>query len=193
MKAIIDAQSFKNAIEKTKKFVSKNSYNLLMKYIHIVVDAKSQEVLFEALDGHRFSRAYTKLLQADESFECFIGTNIPKIERHDISAEIECDGDRVLVTVGDGIMGYRQPEGKFFDLEKIANPETEPVVKLGVNGKLMAEALNSVKDLTTTCNLSRLYIYGPKDPVFIRSNEKDVAGVLPLNVNWDRYESGGIN
>ena len=74
MKAIIDAQSFKNAIEKTKKFVSKNSYNLLMKYIHIVVDAKSQEVLFEALDGHRFSRAYTKLLQADESFECFIGT-----------------------------------------------------------------------------------------------------------------------
>lgn len=189
MKAVIDAQSLKDLVDKTKKFVSKNNYNMMMNYIHIVVDAEKREVRAEALDGHRFSVAYCKLKQGEESFECFITPEIPKVTKHDMYAEIELDGDKAFVTVGDCIRGYRQPQGKFYDLQQIIKPENDPVVKVGFNAKLLAEALQSVKDHESTRNAARLYIYSDsKAPVLIRSNEKDIAGVLPMNIDGRKWE-----
>lgn len=89
MKAIIKAQDMKDLIEKTKRFVCKNYNNMMMRYIHIVVDAEKMEVRAEAVDGHRFSVAYCKLADGKESFECFITQEIPKITRCDEYVEIE--------------------------------------------------------------------------------------------------------
>ena len=188
MKAVIDAQSLKDLVEQTKRFVSKNFNNEMMRHIHIIVDAEMQEVRAEALDGHRFSVAHCKLLNGDESFECFITPEIPKVTKYDITAEIELDGDKVFVTVGDSIRGYRQPQGKFYDMQQIIKPTAEPAIKVGFNAKLLAEALQSAKDHESTYNAVRVYVYNDKAPILVRSNEKDVVGVLPLHINGCKWE-----
>lgn len=188
MKAVIDAQSLKDLVDKTKRFVSKNFNNEMMRYIHIVVDAEKREVKAEAVDGHRFSIAYCKLTQGEESFECFITPDIPRVTKYDISAEIELVGDKAFVTVGDSIRGYRQPKGSFLDLRKIIKPVDVASVKIGFNVKLLAEALQSVKDHESTYNAARIYIYDDKQPMIIRSNEKDIAGVLPTHIDGRKWQ-----
>lgn len=190
MKAVIKAQDMKDLVEKTKRFVSKNNNNEMMRFIHIVVDAEKQEVRAEAVDGHRFSVAYGKLVEADESFECFITPEIPKITRYDEYVEIETDGDKAFVTVGDSIRGYRQLKKPFFDILQMVETteDKEPAIKVAFNSKLLAEALQSVKDASDKYNTARLYLYNSKAPVLIRSNEKDVAGVLPINITAEKWE-----
>lgn len=188
MKAVIDAQSLKDLVDKTKRFVSKNFYNEMTRYIHIVVDAEKREVRAEAVDGHRFSVAYCKLTQGEESFECFITPDIPRVTKYDISAEIELDGDRAFVTVGDSIRGYRQPKGTFCNLRQIIKPVDDATLKIGFNAKLLAEALQSVKDHESTYNAARIYVYDDKQPMIIRSNEKDIAGVLPLHIDSRKWQ-----
>lgn len=184
MKAVIKAQDMKDLVEKTKRFVSKDCSNEMMRFIHIVVDAEKQEVRAEAVDGHRFSVAYGKLVEADETFECFITPEIPKITRYDEYAEIETDGDKAFVTVGDRIRGWRQPKRPFFDILQMikTTEDEEPAIKITFNSKLLAEALQSVKDADDRYNTASLYLYNPAAPVLIRSNEKDVAGVMPMHI-----------
>lgn len=160
----------------------------MMRYIHIVIDADKHEVRAEAVDGNRFSVAYCKLTEADRSFECFITPGIPKITRGDTYAEIEMNGDKAFITVGDDIRGYRQPTGRFLDLVQLINPVEEPSIRIGFDAKLLAEALQSVKDYESTHNMARLYMYNPAAPILIRSNEKDVAGVLPLRIAVEKWE-----
>lgn len=190
MKAIIKAQDMKDLIEKTKRFVCKNYNNTMMRYIHIVVDAEKREVRAEAVDGHRFSVAYGKLVETDESFECFITQEIPKITRCDEYVEIETDGDKAFITVGDNIRGYRQPKKPFFDILQMieTTEDKEPAIKIAFNSKLLAEALQSVKDVGDKYNTARLYLYNPAAPVLIRSNEKDVAGVMPIHIPAKKWE-----
>lgn len=189
MKAVIKAQDMKDLVEKTKRFVSKNN-NEIMRFIHIVVDVEKQEVRAEAVDGHRFSVAYGKLVEADETFECFITPDIPKITRYDEYAEIETDGDKAFVTVGDSIRWYRQPKRPFFDILQMikTTEDEEPAIKIAFNSKLLAEALQSVKDADDRYNTARLYLYNPAAPVLIRSNEKDVAGVMPMHITAETRE-----
>ncbi len=191
MKAVIRVKDMKDLVDKTRRFVSKNYNNNMMRFIHIVVDADKQEVRAEAVDGNRFSVAYCKAREADESFDCFITPEIPKITKYDMYAEIELNGDKAFVTVGDSIRGYRQPDGTFFNLQQIINPAGEPAIKVGFDTKLLAEALQSVKDNGSTHNSARLYFYNSKAPVIIRSNEKDVAGVLPLCIRADEWDKDG--
>ena len=190
MKAVIKAQDMKDLIEKTKRFVCKNYNNTMMRYIHIVVDAEKREVRAEAVDGHRFSVAYCKLADGKESFECFITQEIPKITRYDEYVEIETDGDKAFITVGDNIRGYRQPKKPFFDILQMieTTEDKEPAIKIAFNSKLLAEALQSVKDVGDKYNTARLYLYNPATPVLIRSNEKDVAGVLPIHISVEKWE-----
>lgn len=189
-KAVIDAQSLKDLVDKTKRFVSKNCNNVLMNYIHIIVDAEKQEVRAEALDGHKFSLAHCKLKQGEKSFECFITPEIPKVNKYDSDAEIELIDNKAFVTVGDSIRGYKQPEGKFYDFQQIIKPVDETVLKRGFDSKLLAEALQSVKDSESARNAARLYLFGDeRAPVLIRSNEKDVVGVLPMHIDGRKWES----
>lgn len=188
MKAIIDAKDLKELVDKTKRFVGDNYNNKMMRYIHIVVNADEQEVRAEAVDGHRFSVAYCRLKDGNESFECFITPDIPKITKSDMYAEIEINEDKAFVTVGDSIRGYRQPEGEFYDLSSMTKTDKEPAIQIGFDTKLLAEALQSVKDKKSTHNVARLYFYNPAAPVLIRSNEKDIAGVLPVRISSEEWE-----
>ena len=137
--------------------------------------------------------AYCQLKGGNEFFECFITPDIPKITKVDLFAEIEINGDKAFVTVGDSIRGYRQPEGEFYDLSSMTKPDKEPAIQIGFNAKSLAEALQSVKDKKSTHNVARLYFYNPAAPVLIRSNEKDIAGVLPVRISSEKLEGDAKN
>ena len=189
MKATMDAIEFKILINKVKKYVGKTNSNKIMTYIHLIVDACSNSIRAEAVDGHRFSVAYGNLLDTDgDSFECFLQPDImPRITKRDRNEiKIEMVGNKLLLSVKDQIVGYVQPDGQFFDLDKLINVEIEPTFRIGFNASLLAESLKSVLSSSRN-NQARLYFYGESSLVLIRSNERDVAGVLPLRISEDTW------
>lgn len=177
MKAIIDAADFKRVINNTKKFTKTLSGHKAMEYIYLEIDAEAKVLKATALDGHKISIEYAKLIEADESFKCFIKPNIPKITKDDIAAELELVGNRLLVTVGDNITGYVQPDIQYFKVGELLekNKPEDIVTSIYFNPKLLIEALQSVKvDKFSDC--VRLDI--PKNPnhhVIIRPVTNEVV------------------
>lgn len=146
MKAKLRACDLKNLIDGTKKFVGKCDSNKLMTYIYLVVDADKREIKATALDGHRISIEYAEVLDVDESFECYIRPNIPKISKYDLYAELELVDKKAYLTVGESITGYVQPEGQYFNADKlIGDLKNVPAVStIGVDANLLKDALDSI-------------------------------------------------
>lgn len=182
MKAILKAVDLKKIFNGTKKFVGTGVGIAIMQYIHIVVT--EDEVRFEALDGHRFSVEYASVVSVDKPFECFIRPEIPKISKYDEYAEIELESGAAYITVSDRIIGYKQPAEKAYDLQKLVDEYSKKEIKakIGVNSRLLADALNSITDQKTTNNLAKIEICNPSEPIIIRSNEKDIKVVLPVKI-----------
>lgn len=147
MKAKLRASDFKRLVEGTKKFISKNDINKLMNYIYLEVDAEKKEVKATALDGRRVSFEYAHVLDVDESFSCYIRPNIPKITKYDLNAELELVDKKAYVTVGESITGYVQPEGQYFNTDKMLMDDlnkTTVVAAVGVDVSLLKDALDSI-------------------------------------------------
>lgn len=163
MRAIIDADDFKRVINNTKKFTKTFSGHKVMEYIYLEIDAEAKVLKASAVDGHKISIEYAKVKEVDESFKCFIKPNIPKITKHDIDAELEMVGRRLLVTVGDNITGYAQLNTQYFNVGEILkkNKPEDIVTSIYFNPKLLIEALQSVK-VDGLSDHVRLDI--PKDP-----------------------------
>ena len=112
MKAKICAGEFKRIIDNTKRFVGDGTLSELMRWTYLEIDAKEKVIRATALEGHRISIEYAELVEADESFTCYIRPTIPKITKRDNYAELEVSNSRLYVQVGESIMGYVQPEGQ---------------------------------------------------------------------------------
>ena len=147
MRAIIDAADFKRVINNTKKFTKTFSGHKVMEYIYLEIDAEAKVLKASAVDGHKISIEYAKLIEADESFKCFIKPNIPKITKNDIATELELIDGRLLVTVGENITGYVQPDIQYFKVDELLkkNKPEDIVTSIYFNPKLLIEALQSVK------------------------------------------------
>lgn len=188
MKCILDAKSFKRIIDNTKKFTSCNAK--MMEYIHLIIDAEKQTIRAEALDGYRISIEYAKIFSTDSSFTCFIKPTIPRITKYDKYAELELDNKRLLVTVTDSITGYIQPEGNYYDVNRVVGDilQKEVVRTIGVNPQLLKDALDAVKNDGTYRSrpLAKIEIRNPSEPIVIRSGDKDIEEnlkiVLPVNI-----------
>ncbi len=185
MKAIINAGEFKRIIDNTKKFTNQCAESVMMKYIHLVLDAENKEIKAEATDGWRFSIEYAELFEIDESFECFIRPNIPSLKKIEY-VELELKENTLYVTAGDNIQGYKQPKGIFYDLRKCLSEsvKTEPIQTIGVNPKLLIDALNAGCDTSKySRGVAKIEIRTPKDMILIRSGEKNIKVVLPINIH----------
>lgn len=147
MKVKLRTSDLKRLVDGTKKFLSKNDNNKLMNYIYLVVDADKKEIKATALDGHRISFEYAQVLEVDESFSCYIRPNIPKITKYDLTAELELVDKKAYVTVGESITGYVQPEGQYFNTDRMLMDDLKktPVVAfVGVDVALLKDALDSI-------------------------------------------------
>lgn len=187
MKVKIMASDLKRIVDGTKKFLSKNNYNKLMNHICLEVDITKGTIRATALDGHRVSVEYAKIVEGNESFTCYIKPNVPKISKKDIYAEIEVVGEKAYVTVGESITGYIQPQGTllhsiktlFEDLEKVS-----PIASIGVDAILLKEALESVDKQDKA--YVKIDIRQPHQPIVItptrQSKRDNVKIVLPVRL-----------
>lgn len=186
MKAIINATDFKNLIGNAKAFLRNDYINKMMSYILLEVNAEAKEIKATALDGHRVSIETVSIKEADESFKCFIRPNIPKITKNDHFAELELKDNRCFVTVSESIVGYIQPEGKFYDVKKIVTDteKTDATASVLVNASLLKEALNSVKIEGNSDNYVKIEIREKHMPIVIRygkrPNRNNTKLVLPV-------------
>lgn len=194
MKVIMDADVFKRVINNTKKFTRNSASNKAMEYIYLEINAETKEIKVTATDGYKISIEYAKVKEVDESFKCFIKPNIPKITKYDINAELELLGGRLLVTVGENITGYKQPDIEYFKMDDLLKKyKLEDIVtSIYINPKLLIEALQSVK-VESFYNYARLDIpKNPHHPVMVRPYIRDgsveknnIKLVLPVKVQQE--------
>lgn len=181
MKARIDAESFKNVIDNTKKF--RCTYRDMMRYIYLEINAETKELKATALDGHKVSVAYVPCMEVDESFKCFILPAIPKISKKDRYVELELVERRAFITVNQNIMGYIQPEGDFWNIDNLlkeAQNEATVTASIYVDAKLLKDALDSCKG--NYKDWVKIEIRDKKDPIVItQRHSKNVKLVLPIN------------
>lgn len=190
MKAILDAKEFKRLIDNTKKFTRwEDANNKLMQYIHVVVDAKSMEIKAEALDGFRISIEYGKLMEADESFSCFISPKIPVIVKGARHAELELVDKKLLIRLGEFIVGCVQPEGEYFrvDEELAKMQKSEPVRTIGLNASYLEDAMKAAKNTEDWQPVVEMDVREPNQPVIIRSGKRqgkqNIKVVLAVKIN----------
>lgn len=193
MKAIIDATVFKNLVNNAKAFVRKDSIyiNKMLTYILVEVDSSNKEIKVIALDGHRVSMETAQIIEADESFKCFIRPNIPKITKNDSFVELELNmkDERCFVTVSESIVGYKQPQGEYFDYKKIISDveNQEAKASILVDASLLKEALNSVKTEGNIRDYVKIEIREKHLPIVIRYGKKrdrnNLKLVLPVSGN----------
>jgi len=193
LKAIIDATVFKNLVNNAKAFVRKDSIyiNKMLTYILVEVDSSNKEIKVIALDGHRVSMETAQIIEADESFKCFIRPNIPKITKNDSFVELELNmkDERCFVTVSESIVGYKQPQGEYFDYKKIISDveNQEAKASILVDASLLKEALNSVKTEGNIRDYVKIEIREKHLPIVIRYGKKrdrnNLKLVLPVSGN----------
>lgn len=187
MKVRMDANEFKNIVNNTKKFTGYNSN--LMTYIRLEIDAERNYIKATALDGHRLSVEYAKIEYADESFGCYIRPCIPKITKKTKCIELEVIGRKLLMQADDQIMGYVQPEGEFYDTDKVIKGAlvSEPIATIGVNAKYLMEALQSVKDTGSSRDIIKIDVRKESEPLIIRSGGRhnipeNIKLILPVKI-----------
>lgn len=188
MKVKMSASGFKRIINNTKRFTGTEWKNQKYSWIYLKVDAEAKSISATALDGHKVSVEFADIEEADESFSCYIKPNIPKIGKHDQYADLEISNNRLLVQVGESIMGYVQPEGEYFKIDNIMKEATESqkTLTIGVDASLLKDALASISNYGDRIPIAKIELRGPKDAIVIRSGARDkmenIKIVLPLNL-----------
>lgn len=191
MRAKLDANEFKRIIDNTKRFVNKDASNELMSWIYLEIDAEEMIIKATALDGYRVSIEYAKLVEADETFTCYIRPVMPKVTRYDNYAELEVNKNRLYAQVGESIIGYVQPEGQFYAVDKVLEPlkKKKMVTTLGINAKYLKEALESISFYDSNKKIAKIEVYEPHEPIVIKSGRKgerdNLKLVLPINIRSD--------
>lgn len=179
------AIEFKRLIENTKRFVNKSSGNAMIGYIYLEVNAGAKEITATACDGYKVSIEHAQVFEADESFKFFIKPNIPKITKRDRTVELTVADKKAYITVGENIVGYKQPEAQYVDINKVLNDVNQKEVKaaITVNVKLLKEALQGLCNIEDYKPWVRLEIRDKCSPILIipTKRQEDIKLVLPIN------------
>lgn len=185
MKATIGATDFKRLIDATKRYIRTD--HLYKNMAHIRLEISEGLIKASALDGHKVSIEYAEAIH-DTAFTCYIKPNIPKITRHDLFVELELIENRLLVTVGDNIMGYVQPEiTKPYDVDKVIKEATakEVAASVWMDAKLLKAAVDGITGEGYKKTYIKIEIRDKKDPVIIRTGavngKENIKLVLPVN------------
>lgn len=188
MKVKLDANEFKRIIDNTKRFIGYEESGNLMSWIHLRIDKEKNTIRAEAIDGHRASIEYASIDEADESFDCYIKPNIPKIKKSDLFVDLELSNERLYVQVKDSIIGYVQPKGTYYKIHEVIDEtlKKEKALTIGVNARYLKEAMASIGTNYYGKNTAKITLYGPKEPIIIRTEsrggEDNIKLILPVRL-----------
>lgn len=181
----MDSDEFKRIIKALKPFTRIDSEK--MKYIKIDIDSKNQEIRFEALDGHRIGIEYLKC-EADENFTVYI-TPFTPWKSMDRFAEIELKDQKVYITMGNQIIGFKQPDIEWFDTASMLKElqEQEIKSKIGVDPSLLAESIKYFSVISRS-PVVKMEIREPNQAIIIKNamEPRNMRLVLPTRIsNWE--------
>lgn len=183
MKATINTREFNRLIAATKAFVDVHGRRPLFKLIKLEFSAKNKRVTAVALDGFRMAVENAALAECDEDFIAYIGGNIKLPSRKDVYAQIELQGNRLIVDCEGLIYGCVQPAIEGFDWGKVL-PRSDARYKIAFNGDLLLSALRAAK-ISCGGKYSQyitLEIRGASEPIILRTNEEDIKLIMPIRI-----------
>lgn len=179
MKATVDTKEFKRIIKALKPFTRPDGTK--MEYIFLEVNNETQEVKFEALDGHRIAVEYLKCT-ADTSFTTYIKP-FTLMKTKEKFTDIEIINNKAYITMGDYSVGFKQPEGIWYETKQMLEKyeKEEPVLKVGINAKLLIDALKNISQKYGN-DWAIIECRTKEDPIIIKSinDERNIRLVLPM-------------
>lgn len=158
MKAIINTREFNRIIAATKAFVDAHGERPLYRFIKLEFSAKNKRVTAVALDAFKMAVENAALDECDEDFSAYIGGNVKLPSRKDVYAQIELQGDRLIVDCEGLIYGCVQPTIEGFDWGQAA--------KVSCGGKYKQHIT--------------LEFRSPLEPIILRTNEEDIKLIMPI-------------
>lgn len=188
MKAIINTREFNRLIATTKAFVDVHGARPLYKFIKLEFNAKDKRVTAIALDAFKLAVENAALAECDEDFIAYIGSSIKLPSRKDVYAQIELQGNRLIVDCEGLIYGCAQPVLPALDANfnwRKAVPKDDARYKIAFNGDLLLSALQAAK---ASCGGKykqhiTLEIRSPLEPIILRTNEDDIKLMMPIRIS----------
>lgn len=177
MKAIIETDELKRLIKSMAKFVSKELNRPMLEWIRPEFDKTSVKAI--ALNGYMVAVEKADLIDIDEPFIAYIKPYLPPLTGKPY-AKISLIEGKLLIEVGDRIIGYEQPTGNFIDMDdtlKSLNKDA-PTLKILFSKDLLEAAIRSVQQDTSIRKAITLKFSTPNSPMIIESGN-GVKYVLP--------------
>lgn len=156
MKALLNANQFKQLIEATKHAVDTTSARPILAYIKL--DIKGSTITAYACDGYRLAKAQvTNSVYAEDNkdeFTVFIKPLAVPKQTTDMLFPIEIEKDDDIVTVAmqtkDGKieLNFKQPAGEYVNAEKVIADAGEHDEKVVLNARYVAAAMTAIAKST---------------------------------------------
>jgi hypothetical protein len=186
MRALIKTDEFKRVVKAlklfTRKVIDHYTGNEKMQYIMAEFNYDTQEVKFEALDGHRIAVEYVKC-ETDENFIAYIKP-ISFWKTDAEYTEIERVNELVTVDLGDYILRFKQPSGEWYQTEKMFTEleAAKLLSKICVNPDFVVDAVKSINKPIYGKGKVLIETRGVKDPIIIRNckDKRNVRYILPI-------------
>jgi DNA polymerase III sliding clamp (beta) subunit (PCNA family) len=180
MKAVILTDELKRLIKATAKFISKDDNRHMQQYIKLEFTHEGMQAKAVSCDGYRLSIENAKCFDVDESFTVFIKPYLPVGANFEY-ATIELVDKRCLIDIGGRIVGYKQPDGNYMDINKaIEEIERFPVTHtVSVSQFFLLDALNSIHKDSLHKNPAEIQLRGKIGAISIGSKD-GIRYVLPV-------------
>ena len=154
MKAVMQIDHFHDIVKATCKFIYIGVHRPMLEYIRLDFDKDTLLVKAYASDGYRVSTETRPCYEIDESFMTYIkpfglhdSSGIYKVDPRNPYMSVELVDKRCLLSIGERIIGTRQPEGDPVNFEGIIATlkESKVVKEVKANPFFLVDAIKSVK------------------------------------------------
>lgn len=184
MKASVN---YKDFIQVIKSLQAYTGITGKMKYIRMKISCDTQEIQFEALNGHQIGIEYLSC-STDASFTVYIEP-FKDFKPNCYNAIIELLGEDpnkiALVIMGEHTIKYTQGIEDWYKVDDLVNNVLidNPKEMVCINHKYLREV---AKSLNTPHLTNKVYIEirKPKEPIVFRAKENDrnIRLILPINI-----------
>lgn len=183
MTTTILTEDFNRLIDGTKTAVAKTDTKPIHMWIRLELSGTTATAV--GVDGYRMNIQRAACYDLDEDFTAYIKPTMKKFPRN-MFVNIELLDKKLILSCGDDIVGFKQPDGEFLEWKKTYDDiaKSEPVLRMGFNAKYMYEAIASLK--ATTPDFYRepviLEAFSPLQPAILRSKSSGERIVLPVRL-----------
>lgn len=118
LKALIDSKSFRKLMYNAKAFLCKDDNKPILQWVQLHINKEDKKIRAYSCDGYGLISLEDDCMGIDDSFECFVKPFTFK-SKFNSFVELELIDNKLFVTVGETIFGFRQPKDKALNIVKL--------------------------------------------------------------------------